>query len=69
MEQNFCTCQDITWPVDALQPAVYVACHGGNSTAAPKFPTLASGTKKPTLVEYAVNLTNDSLGSAASSIT
>jgi hypothetical protein len=67
-EQNFCTYQDITWSVDALQPAVYVACNGGNSTAAPEFPTLASGTDKPTLVEYAVNST-DSFGSAASSIT
>jgi hypothetical protein len=68
-EQNFCTYQDITWSVDALQPVVYVACNGGNSTVAPKFPTLASGTDQPTLVEYAVNLTSDSTGSNASSIT
>jgi hypothetical protein len=68
-EQNFCTYQDITWSVDALQPAVYVACHGESSTVTPKFPTLASETDQPSLVEYAVNLTNDSLGSAISPIT
>lgn len=68
-ERNFCTYQDITWSVDALQPVVYVACNGGNSTVAPKFPTLASGTDQPALVEYAVNLTTDSSGSNASSIT
>lgn len=42
-EQNFCTYKDITWSVDALQPAVYVACNGGNYKAAPQFSTLASG--------------------------
>ncbi|KAJ5174516.1 uncharacterized protein N7482_000393 [Penicillium canariense] len=68
-DQNFCTYQDITWSVDALQPSVYVACNGGNSTAAPEFPTLASGTDQPTLVEHTVNVTDDSHGSAASSIT
>lgn len=67
-EQNFCTYQDITWSVDALQPAVYVACNGESSTVVPKFPTLASETDQPTLVEYAVNLKNDSRGSATSPI-
>ncbi|KAJ5739671.1 hypothetical protein N7533_012455 [Penicillium manginii] len=68
-EQNFCTYKDITWSVDALQPAVYVACNGASSTATPEFPTLASGTDQPTLVEHPVNLTNVSFESAASSIT
>ncbi|KAF3392489.1 hypothetical protein F1880_008790 [Penicillium rolfsii] len=68
-EQNFCTYQDITWSVDALQPAVYVSCNGASSASATKFPTLASESGQPSLVEYTVNLTNDDPGSATSSIT
>ncbi len=57
--KGFCSYRDLTWSANATQPAVYVACQGGNSTAVPLFPTLARGLEKPDLVKYAVNISDN----------
>jgi hypothetical protein len=65
-KRAFCSYRDISWSVNAEQPAVYVVCHGSNSTTVPLFPTFSDRSEKQTLAELAVNVSDHGSGSISS---
>ena len=60
-----CSYRDVTWSVATVQPVVYVACQGGNTTAVPLFPSSTHDSIQPDPINYAMDMPHNGSTSAS----